>query len=336
MQRVVPPELSPMERLSRLLLDLHQAAQTTPPDDFQHWALERLREDIPFDSAMWASGTGSPQGPDFHALHLQHQPLSMLTDYQPLKQHDRLFAQALAEPGRSLRAASATDLPAMFRPYCERYGLAQALCTMTLDGQTALITGISLYRNDPQRPFSGADVALMEAAFAHLGACDSRCKLAALDAAAAGPARGPWASAACDDKGLLRHVDAQFGAALLAEWPDWRGPWLPEPLRPLLDRASPGQTVGCSALLRVVPMGELRLVQLRARRPVDALAPRLREVAVLAAQGLSHKAIATALGISPATARNQLATLYRRLGVSSKTALAAQLFESEGAAPPLS
>ena len=80
-------------------------------------------------------------------------------------------------------------------------------------------------------------------------------------------------------------------------------------------------------------MGELRLVQLRARQPLDELPPRLREVALLAAQGLSHKAIAAELKISPATARNQLAALYRRLGVSSKTALAARIFDGEAAAP---
>jgi DNA-binding CsgD family transcriptional regulator len=321
-----------LPRLSRLLLDLHRAAGEVDAAAFQQQALQRLRGDVPFDSAMWASGAGTAEGPYFHAIHLHDQPMQMLADYEPLKQHDRLFGEALSQPGKSLRAASATDLPPLFQAYCARYGLAQALCTMTMDAQTALITGVSLYRSDPDHRFSDDEAAFIEAVFPHLEACDARCKLAQLGRAALPDGPTAWARAACDEKGLLRCVDEHFSRAVLAEWPQWRGPWLPDALRPV--RVQAGIAVGQSSFMRVSQMGELRLVRLRARQPVDELPPRLREVAQLAARGHSHKAIATALNISPATARNQLATLYRRLGVSNRTALAAQVFGTGAGAMP--
>ena len=324
--------VSPLPRLSRLLLDLHRAARDVDAADFQHWALERLRDDIPFASAMWASGAGTEQGPLFHAIHLQHQPMQMLIDYEPLKQHDRLFAQALAEAGRSLRATSATDLPALFQPYCERYGLSQALCTMTLDAQTALITGVSLYRDASGPAFSDDDAAMMEAVFPHLKVCDSRCHLTRLQReAGVVNSNASTGHAACDEKGLLRHADDAFVQALHHEWPDWRGPWLPPALHAVVQASRNGLAVGAASHVHSVPLGSLWLVHLRRRRPADGLPKRLRQVAELAAQGLNHKAIAARLGLAPATVRNQLASLYKRLGVSNRAALAANL---QGREPP--
>ena len=320
-----------LPRLSRLLLDLLRGAGTVDAADYQHWALEQVRSEIAFDSAMWASGAGTEQGPLFHAIHLQHQPMQMLIDYEPLKQHDQLFAQALAEAGKSLRATSATDLHALFQPYCQRYGLAHAICTMTLDAQTALITGVSLYRSDTGAAFSDDEAAFMEAVFPHLQACDSHCKLLRLQREAGVPTIGSGGHAACDQKGLLRYADEAFVQALRHEWPQWRGPCLPEALHALIETSRDGAAVGQSSHARSVPLGSLWLVHLRRRRPADGLPARLRQVAELAVQGHSHKQIAARLGLAPATVRNQLAGLYKRLGVTNRAALAASM---QGHEPP--
>jgi len=52
------------------------------------------------------------------------------------------------------------------------------------------------------------------------------------------------------------------------------------------------------------------------------LGPREREVADLAARGLETKEIATLLGTRPATVRNQLHAIFRKLDVSNRTELA--------------
>ncbi len=67
----------------------------------------------------------------------------------------------------------------------------------------------------------------------------------------------------------------------------------------------------------------------RRRANVDANAPTAREVEVLrlVAQGLSDRAIAQQLGISPRTVNGHLSAIYRKLGVTSRTAAARRALE---------
>jgi DNA-binding CsgD family transcriptional regulator len=60
-----------------------------------------------------------------------------------------------------------------------------------------------------------------------------------------------------------------------------------------------------------------------------ALTPAERSVAFLAASGATHAEIAKARGSSPRTVANQLARIYRKLGVGSRVELVA-LVESAG------
>lgn len=55
------------------------------------------------------------------------------------------------------------------------------------------------------------------------------------------------------------------------------------------------------------------------------LTPAERQVAVMAAEGAAYKTIAKVLGKSPATVRNQLHAVYRKLDVANRTALACKL-----------
>jgi DNA-binding NarL/FixJ family response regulator len=55
----------------------------------------------------------------------------------------------------------------------------------------------------------------------------------------------------------------------------------------------------------------------------DELTPAERQVALAALAGLSNAAIARLRGSSPRTVANQLAKLFRKLGVSSRAELAA-------------
>ncbi len=313
--------------LSDLLLDLHRGASEREASGFQYWALERLKADLPFDTAIWASGAGSDAGPVFHGIHLQHLPAQLLLDYEPLKQYDRLFAQCMATPGISIRADGLADLPALFLPYLTRYGLMQGLCTMTVDEPTALLTGISLYRSDHARPFSDADAALMSAVFAHLIDTDSRNKLVHLQREARADMHSDGGYASCDDKGLLRYADDRFRRLLREEWPAWQGPWLPDALKTMVTRPQLEVPLGQASISSSKSLGVLWLLQLRRRRLQDELPARLREVADLAVQGLSHKAIAKQLDIAPGTARNHLAKLYRLMGVTNKTELASRMLD---------
>lgn len=51
-----------MEAFSGLLLRLYRQAQNIPPTEFQTRTLEAAREEIAFDSALWATGVMGPEG----------------------------------------------------------------------------------------------------------------------------------------------------------------------------------------------------------------------------------------------------------------------------------
>jgi DNA-binding CsgD family transcriptional regulator len=58
---------------------------------------------------------------------------------------------------------------------------------------------------------------------------------------------------------------------------------------------------------------------------VDDLTARERRVAELSARGLTYRDIASVLGLAPATARNHLAAVHRRLGVTRNSEVASLL-----------
>ncbi len=63
----------------------------------------------------------------------------------------------------------------------------------------------------------------------------------------------------------------------------------------------------------------LRLSHRDAPHPVEHLTPREREVLLLAARGMTNRAIARTLGISDRTVQGHLANIYEKLHVSSRT-----------------
>lgn len=78
---------------------------------------------------------------------------------------------------------------------------------------------------------------------------------------------------------------------------------------------------GVRAVLIEVPVDGLDLP--------DTLTSSEREVVQLVAQGLSNEEIAAARGRSARTVANQLAAVYRKLGVFSRTELLARLTGSD-------
>lgn len=87
------------------------------------------------------------------------------------------------------------------------------------------------------------------------------------------------------------------------------------------------------AMRALSPMLGLAHAAFRSPSPelaLESLGAREREVARLAAQGLQTREIATVLGSSPNTVRNQLHRIFEKLGLSSRAELAAWLFRGAG------
>lgn len=313
----------PLQAFSTFLLDLPNLAdEPVGGGSFRERALARLAQWLPFDSAVWASGRLTPQGPDFHTVQLWRQPPELLIDYESVKHLDPLFQRSAASPGRAFSAEARTTLPAAFMPLVERYGLAHAMSTITLSARSGLLNGISVWRSAPDRPFRREDEAAMEAAFPHL-LKEAEMRLLHGGAGTGGPAA---ARACADASGCLHAAGVRWLDLMQTEDPAWCGPLLPPAWHRLLHPRAPSEPVRLQrTVLRVLPRPPFTWLELRLRVPWDDLSPRVQTVAGLAAGGQTHKAIARQLGLAPATVRNHLAQAYAVLGIHSRTGLAACL-----------
>jgi DNA-binding CsgD family transcriptional regulator len=314
---------------SRFLLDLYRGAGQQGAEHFQDWALERLSQDLHFDSALWASASATPHGPIGHIAHLFRQPMQMLVDYESIKHLDTLNEASLRAPGKSIAVVTRASLPQATHAYLDRYGLEQALTTLEFEPQIAAFAVISLYRKRHDQPFSDAEAHFKQGIFPHLVEANSRNKLIHLSNRAKVGVPTVWHSCAVDAQGLVRHAEAGFKDLAVREWPEWRGPYLPHPLRELIAVGANGGTMPLCCVARLSTFSDMTLVQLRERQPIDDLPERMRQVARLAAAGHSNKRIAQMLDISPNTVRNHLVEAYERLAVKNKAEMAGLVLRFE-------
>ena len=314
---------------SSFLLDLYRGAGEQPAELFQDWALERLSRDLPFDSAFWASAAATPAGLVGHALHLYRQPAQLLVDYAPLADRDAMIAESLQNPGKTIRKVARDSAPQTFMPFLERYGLEQGMVTLQFEAAISVFNSISLYRSSREHPFTEAQAQFKQSVFPHLIEADTRNKLAHLASGTRLGASSQWHSAAVDAMGVVRHAEGPFKQLAGREWPGWRGPYLPDPLRELMAIGATSAAMPRCSVARLSRLGDLTLVQLRERNAVDDLPERMRQVARLAAEGHGNKHIAAQMNVSPNTVRNHLAMAYERLGVKNKAEMAGLLLRFE-------
>ncbi len=130
--------------------------------------------------------------------------------------------------------------------------------------------------------------------------------------------------------GQLRCVTQHGQRLLRQEWPAGRVPW-----RRLL-AADGGGYVGHRIKLRLTHLGADWLVQMAICSPLMQLTPREWEIVRCFSQGRSYKVVALEIGLSPATVRNHLTRIYRKLAIHDKGALATLLQGAAGTGAALS
>jgi DNA-binding CsgD family transcriptional regulator len=164
----------------------------------------------------------------------------------------------------------------------------------------------------------------MEAAFVHLLRCWSENQIRALGREIAAAA-GLSSHAAASHHGVVSAAQEGFLVLFRREWPGWRGPMLPDAVRGLLLAPAGDRYLGKDIVLSIRHGHDVSLLLIRERVVADNLRPRERAVAQLCAGGASYRDIAQALGIAPATARNHIAAVHRRLGVNRNSEISALL-----------
>jgi len=318
---------NPIDTFSALLLKLYRASAETALESYQDAALDILKPVLPFDSCMWGTATYlDGQGIDVHSIHLHNEPQEMMDEYEPVKHLD---TAASAMANRPFLATRGFHNPSYFagpdagelRDYLRRFGHENSFITAHTDQRTGATQWLTLFRADVDHLCRPEEVHLLHQMAPHLmqGLQHNRILHSGRLSAQAGTLGHETAVA--DAHGVLCHATPGCEDMLRTEWgAAARCGRLPAPLLEWL-RATDAPFIGRTLLARRQVRKDLLFVRLRPLCAADGLAPRQREVAELMARGLTHKQAAQRLGLSPATVRNQIQSVYDKLGVGNVAAL---------------
>jgi DNA-binding CsgD family transcriptional regulator len=305
----------------KLSLEFYRLALGTPPAQFQDAVLDRVKEHLPFDTALWGTVAPGPDAVEAHSGHLYGLPWQMIDEYQRVKHLDWMLRASLANPGRTINGELARTKPTLdpaMIAHCERWGMRQVLGTLIDVPELGLSMGICLYRADAKRPFSERERRLMQALVPHLAESFQVNTLHFLGHRG----EGERAVARVDAHGVLHQGEPGLVALVRREVNDWSGPRVPEEWLSVLAPNAPSYRGKAVVVTLVRRMDDLTyLLQVRRSHPVDRLSPRELAVVRELSRGKTHRAIAALLGTSPATVRTQIRTAYDKLGVRSRAEL---------------
>lgn len=124
-----------------------------------------------------------------------------------------------------------------------------------------------------------------------------------------------------DTEGWLYASEHGVGELLLKEWQHWAPPKLPPQLIEVVLRRKT-RFFGRKIHAEIRWSGQHALVALRKLEPRDLLTAQERSVAEAFASGLSYKEVAQNMNLAPPTVRHHLRSVYLKLNVSDKGALA--------------
>lgn len=299
-----------LQAFSRFIGDLAEARRGLDGPELLTWAAGRLAGLVGFDAAWCGWADMMPSEVEIIGTNTLNLPHDYVAFWNGIRSDDLLAGdvQAMKTMGRQWAQYDRTgprQTDGMVA-LSDRYGLRKlSVVTRPVDPLRPQLF-LSAYRGGRgAQPLSVSDLTFLACALDHLqGALDQ--------------------TEAPDGAALRLLVDGRGrpvagSAAALNLWAGWRHrPTAPQGFAPALDPhglrviSTPAPLAGGHVLT------ELRLVP---QRQSDRLSAREREIADLIAEGHTHKEIARALGLAPATVRNQTARIYDKVGVSSRAAL---------------
>jgi DNA-binding CsgD family transcriptional regulator len=313
-----------INRVGNVLLDLHCGCRQQTAEGFMRWAMALIRQAIPCDAWFWGSGSEIAGEIIVHTFQFDNVPLESMQTWEHYKHLDSFAAALMEKPNVVLNVTyEMLKTTEIYRLLHHPVGVEQMLAIYAYKPSCGLYDGITLYRSDPEAPFSEEERQAMQCLAPHL--IEAR-HINYLEHLSSAMQRAPqrYSVAASDGKGVLHVVGAGFVELMRAEWPQWQGPCLPEALlKPIT--AATRHYFGQSITVRFVPVSDMFLLKVCPHSLVDDLSTRELEIARHFAEGLSNKELARKLGLSPSTVRNHLSSIYFKLGVGGKAELATLL-----------
>lgn len=326
-----------MEVFNNVVLDIYDSAQYCTASDFNEHALNKLKKVIPFDSAVMADCSVTPNREfSIQALHLHAVSVEKLLERQKVvgleklnqdgsfSSRDAVMKKAYAQRGKS----AITDITKMaldsdILAYCKKFETAHSLTFVSDATSPGTISTTSLWRATRKNAYQEKHGHAANLLLPHIfQARKINRRLAAISPAGLHDS----STALANLNGCLHFVEQKAIQLLQLEWAQWAPPLLPRQLIDSLRQQKEKVFIGASICVKASVQGNMicLVISARTNNKSNLTAAEYR-AARLAVEGLQYKEIARQLDVSPATVRNQLHSAYTKLGVSNKTALAAAL-----------
>jgi RNA polymerase sigma factor (sigma-70 family) len=308
---------------NEFLSGLIHAGHESPPSHFKERAMELIKELIPFDGALWASGRGHER--TVHNVYLYGLPQELMQSYENIKGQDRILSRLIENPGITVDMLECYDPEErkhleLYTDHSKRFGIEAVISTALPDEDLGLLEVMSLYRNTASPAFSARERQIKQTLFPFMNQVWHHNQIQSLKHACGCARKGT--AAICDGQGWLRHAESKFTGLLRSEFPDWKAPELPAPLRDWLIQSDELEYLGKLVVFNKEIQNDLTLLQARSRGALAELSPREAQIAENFAAGLTYKEIAAELKVSTSTVRRHLESIYRKLNISSKVELA--------------
>ena len=316
------------DKISKDLLDLYVDAQHYGVDEFCDESLKTIKRFLPFDSAIVAEGHKTGKSVVAASVHLHNQPIEKWWDYQDIRNIDPAAHQATTNPGAIITYDSAYAPRgkefSFFRDYLKTYEVSHALLTFTASKanfkNTHKLRAISLWRANEKRPYSPQEQHLASRLFDHV------LRARELNQHTVLSSQSPdnlVQTLICTRAGYVLVCDTTVSLLLRDEWPGWEPPLLPQKLLISIFSSKNLSYQGHSLGAVARPLGKNFVISLRPHVSMSGLTQAESNVARLAATPMSYKEVAIQVGVSESTIRNQLHSVYQKLGLKSKAELTA-------------
>lgn len=316
-----------MDIVNQQIAAVYGGVLDQPLDKFLDFALTRLRVVVPFDSAVWSCGKDeSLLQTTLHLVNQRHDDLITLAVRRRGEDVFRNFA--MASQGRAvciediMTMAEYRRMP-LYQDVLHRIGMEQVMGLQIADPVTSHANYIVVYRADPARPFTAGERTAKAILVPHILQAWRQCQHNALL-----PARpecnvaGAFlhGRAVADWSGTIFQADPGFGAALATTFPGWSRISLPHEVTTFL--RSDRESLMLGALRFTVARGQQYIVvSVMGTVRGGLLGSAELDVARRVASGDCNAQIAIARNVSIATIRNQIASIYQKLGIHSKIEL---------------
>ena len=310
--------------------DLLDAAGTTSLNEFPEALLRVLHRRVEFDGAVVGHADPLSDGPFSIAVaHVHRREPSILEEYRQLSASDpvtQLFLAGLVQPlAVDTEARYGDSTEALMLSFSRRHRLRHLLLCGYPPHDQRRGRWIVLYRSY-DRPFEPHSIQWFGAFCLHLDRALDINRSRALSSRADNLRRR--GIALIGGAGRIELADAFFPLLIAAEFRSVSTHRLPYALDLAMKQSQ--RFEGRHITGKFTAMGSHHICELREVGLIGLLSPREAQVAQLFAQGFNRREISTKLAVSISTIHSQIASAYRKLGISDKTSLV-RIFENGGA-----